>query len=143
MTIQVTCPHCDAKNAVPVDKINEDAKCGACSQSIFSGAPIHGTQENLMEIINADVPVVVDFWATWCGPCQNFAPIFKSVAGKKAGTVRFVKVDTDEQQALAMQFQIRSIPSIMVFKGGKRLDFVAGGMSESQFEAWLDAAVEK
>lgn len=104
---------------------------------------INATQENFNELINGDVPVVVDFWATWCGPCVNFAPTFKSVAEKKEGEVQFVKVDTDAQQALAMEYQIRSIPSIMVFKGGKRVDFIAGAMSESQFEAWLDAAVAK
>lgn len=88
-------------------------------------------------------PVVIDFWAPWCNPCVGFAPIFSDVAEERKGQVRFVKIDTESQQNLAAKFQIRSIPTIMVFKNGQRVDVINGALPKSQFDQWLNQALNK
>ncbi|QTG97774.1 thioredoxin TrxC, partial [Vibrio furnissii] len=85
----------------------------------------------------------VDFWAPWCNPCVGFAPIFSDVAEARKGQVRFVKIDTESQQNLAAKFQIRSIPTIMVFKNGQRVDVINGALPKSQFDQWLNQALNK
>ncbi|GAL18170.1 thioredoxin 2 [Vibrio maritimus] len=94
-------------------------------------------------MINSEQPVVVDFWATWCNPCVGFAPVFEQVAEERKGEVRFLKVDTEAQQQLAAQFQIRSIPTIMVFKSGQRVDMINGALPKTQFDQWLNQALSK
>jgi len=89
------------------------------------------------------MPVVVDFWAPWCGPCVGFAPVFEQVAQTKASAMRFVKVDTEAEQMLGSQYNIRSIPTLMVFKNGKVVDQLSGALSQQQFEQWLANAVTK
>ncbi len=96
-----------------------------------------------MALLQSPQPVVIDFWAPWCNPCVGFAPVFSDVAEERSGEIRFVKIDTEAQQQLAAQFQIRSIPTIMLFKDGQRVDTLNGALPKSHFSQWLDEALNK
>ncbi len=137
------CPSCQGLNRIPNERVSESATCGRCKSSLLDGSPIEGTDSNITALLNSDQPIVIDFWAPWCNPCVGFAPVFSDVAQERAGSVRFVKVDTEAQQALAAQYQIRSIPCIMVFKNGKRVDTLNGALPKSQFNDWLAQAILK
>jgi len=137
------CPSCQGLNRVPNERVSETANCGRCQSALFDGSPIEGTEQNLEALLQSSQPVVIDFWAPWCNPCVGFAPVFNEVASEQQGNVRFVKVDTEAQQNLAAKYQIRSIPTIMVFKNGQRVDVLNGALPKSQFEQWLGQAVQK
>ncbi|WP_194439217.1 thioredoxin TrxC [Vibrio fluminensis] len=142
-TFNTRCPSCQGVNRVPSERISESPKCGKCQQPLLDGKPIEGTELNFASLLNSDQPVVVDFWAPWCNPCVGFAPVFEQVAEEQNGQLRFVKIDTESQQNLAAQYQIRSIPTIMVFKNGKRVDVINGALPKSQFSQWLNEAIKK
>ncbi|SMY16402.1 thioredoxin TrxC [Photobacterium aquimaris] len=142
-TMTTRCPHCKALNRLPLNRINDEATCGTCKEKLLDGMPIEGTADNFASLINGDKPVVVDFWAPWCSPCVGFAPVFSDVATERNGAARFVKIDTEAQQALAGQYRIRSIPTIMVFKGGKMVDMLNGAMPKTAFDEWLNSALIK
>ncbi len=142
-TFNTRCPSCQGVNRVPSERIGESPKCGKCQQPLLDGKPMEGTELNFNALLNSDQPVVVDFWAPWCNPCVGFAPVFEQVAQELAGQVRFVKIDTEAQQNLAARYQIRSIPTVMVFKNGQRVDVINGALPKSQFSQWLSAAVLK
>ncbi|MGB1320416.1 MAG: thioredoxin TrxC [Vibrio gallaecicus] len=142
-TFNTRCPSCQGVNRVPSERITESPTCGKCKSSLLDGSPVEGTVLNLPAILNSSQPVVIDFWATWCNPCVGFAPVFSDVATERAGSVRFVKIDTEAQQQLAAQYQIRSIPTVMVFKNGKRVDSINGALPKSQFDQWLNQALTK
>ncbi|MDN2663765.1 thioredoxin TrxC [Psychromonas sp. 14N.309.X.WAT.B.A12] len=136
------CPHCHSMNRLPVERIESTPTCGRCKKELLQGAPIEGTNANLSALINGDKPVVIDFWAPWCGPCINFAPTFTEVATQNT-TARFVKIDTEDQPLLGAQYNIRSIPTLMVFKQGKVVDTLNGALPAGQFKAWLAQALLK
>jgi thioredoxin 2 len=128
---------------VPSERVKDKATCGACKKPLFDGKPIAGNAGNLSALMEADQPVVIDFWAPWCGPCRGFAPVFEQAAGEREGKVRFVKVDTEAEQMLGAQYQIRSIPTLMVFKNGKMVEQLSGALPKAQFDQWLDQALRK
>ena len=142
-TFNTRCPSCSGVNRVPTERISESPKCGKCQAALLDGAPIEGTELNLDAILQSDQPVVIDFWAPWCNPCVGFAPVFSDVAKERSQSVRFVKVDTESQQNIAAKYQIRSIPTVMVFKNGKRVDVINGALPKGQFEQWLNQALTK
>jgi len=142
-TFNTRCPSCHGLNRVPTERVTESPNCGKCQSPLLDGAPIEGTEANFEAILNSNQPVVVDFWAPWCNPCVGFAPVFSDVAKERSGSVRFVKIDTESQQNLAAKFQIRSIPTIMVFKKGQRVDVINGALPKSQFDQWLNQALTK
>ncbi|GHA65532.1 thioredoxin TrxC [Photobacterium aphoticum] len=142
-TMTTRCPHCKSMNRIPTERVNEVATCGACKDRLLDGMPIEGTTDNFLTLLQGDKPVVVDFWAPWCNPCVGFAPVFEDVAKERDGNVRFVKIDTEAQQALAAQYRIRSIPTIMVFKNGQLADTINGALPKSQFDQWLNQALTK
>jgi thioredoxin 2 len=142
-TFTSRCPHCLSMNRLPIARIDALANCGSCKQPLLQGKPIEGTSTNLQALINSDKPVVIDFWAPWCNPCVDFAPVFSEVAKEESQRLRFVKVDTEAQQQIAAQYKIRSIPTLMVFKKGRLIDSLNGALPKSQFKQWLVTALNK
>ncbi len=142
-TFNTRCPSCSGLNRVPVERVSESPNCGKCQNPLLDGNPIEGTEQNLDTLLQSKQPVVIDFWAPWCNPCVGFAPVFSDVAAERAKNVRFVKVDTESQQSIAAKYQIRSIPTVMVFKEGKRVDVINGALPKGQFDQWLNQALIK
>lgn len=140
--MNTVCAHCQALNRIPEERINEAAKCGRCGEELFDGDVINATDSTLDKLLKDDLPVVVDFWAPWCGPCRNFAPIFEDVAEERSSTMRFVKVNTEAERELSARFRIRSIPTIMIFKNGEVIDMLNGAVPKAPFESWLNEALQ-
>lgn len=130
--MQIKCAHCGKENRFPIDKIGSNPICGACRQSLLS-APISLNQGNLHEVLAQNIlPVIVDFWAPWCGPCKAFAPTFSASAAKFANKIIFAKIDTEAEQMLSAQYNIRSIPTLAYFWQGKELGRMSGALPERQ-----------
>jgi len=138
--MKTICPHCLEINNVPKKDSYKKANCGKCKNSLLENNVIDLSQSNFDEVIvNSDIPVVVDFWAPWCGPCKMMEPTFKSVAKDYPIKVVFAKVNTQNEQNLGARFGIRSIPTIVVFKNGDEIQRVSGALDESSLKSLVNS----
>ncbi|WP_419776640.1 thioredoxin TrxC [Malaciobacter marinus] len=127
--INIVCPHCLKVNKIPKKDLYIKANCGECKNSLLDTTPIELTQETFDHVVvNSDIPVIIDFWAPWCGPCKMMTPIFNEVSNKYALKALFVKVNTEIEQTLASKFLIKSIPTIAIFKEGNEIKRVNGAL---------------
>ncbi|KIM10597.1 MAG: hypothetical protein KU37_09895 [Sulfuricurvum sp. PC08-66] len=134
--IHIVCPHCNGTNRIP--KGATKASCGRCKASLLDTKPINLNGDNFNQHIEKnDIPVVVDFWANWCGPCKMMAPSFAQAADSFVGTARFAKLDTEAHQNIAASYNIRSIPTMILFKGGREVDRVSGALDVNAIRQWV------
>ncbi|GMR20480.1 MAG: thioredoxin TrxC [Gammaproteobacteria bacterium] len=134
----IVCPSCHGVNRVPVERLGDGPKCGRCQQVLLAGTPLELGQSSFRQhVVNCSLPILVDFWAPWCGPCKMMAPVFAEAARELSPEVRLVKVNTEVEQALAGQYNIRSIPTLALFKDGQEVDRIAGAMDKQNLMAWV------
>jgi thioredoxin 2 len=137
-TLHIVCPHCEKINRVPATRLGAAPRCGQCHQSLFTGHPIELTSANFHRHIQRnDIPVVVDFWAPWCGPCQMMAPEYSDAAGELEPKARLAKVNTEAEPSLASGFGIRSIPTLTLFKAGREVARQSGAIGKSDIVRWV------
>lgn len=136
--VRAVCPHCHTINRVPADRLDDAPVCGACKLALLEPRPFALTEANIdQHLEHSDLPLVVDFWAPWCGPCKAMAPVFDRAAAELGPRARLAKINTDEQPALAARFGIRGIPTFAVFKGGREVARASGAMDLGSFLAWV------
>ncbi len=140
----IVCPHCDTVNRVLAEKIAQHPVCGKCAQELFTAQPVELDSTNFVKYITRnDIPVLVDFWAPWCGPCRMMAPAFARAAQQLEPEVRVVKVNTEGAQDLAARYAIRSIPTLALFQHGREVARQAGAMDASNIVAWARSHMKR
>ncbi|MDG4813525.1 thioredoxin TrxC [Hydrogenovibrio sp. 3SP14C1] len=138
----IMCPHCGGLNRIPDEKLNNQPTCGKCRSALFTGQPVEMNSEQFLHALHkTDQPLVVDFWASWCGPCKMFAPTFSQAAEQLEPHAKFIKINTETEQQIAAQFNIRSIPTLAIFKNGQEVSRQSGAMDLGSFTNWVKSSI--
>ena len=139
-TTNIICPHCNTVNRIPATRLGDRPLCGKCKRPLFTGYPLELNDGNFtQQLARSDIPVVVDFWAAWCGPCKMMAPAFAAAAGKLEPTVRLAKLNTETEQTIGAQLGIRSIPTMIIFSKGREVARQSGAMAEHDIIRWVQS----
>lgn len=137
-SLHICCPDCGGINRVPSSKVTLSPTCGKCKAALNAGYPVNLTQNNFVRYVSKnDLPVVVDFWAPWCGPCGMMAPFFEQAAKEMKSQALFAKLNTEQHQAIGAKYNIRSIPTLLVFKNGREIARQAGAMDATTLKTWV------
>ncbi|HWK54642.1 MAG TPA: thioredoxin TrxC [Hyphomicrobiales bacterium] len=137
-TINLTCGNCDTPNRIPAQRLGDGPRCGRCKQPLFAGTPLVLTVDNVVQVLqNTGVPLLVDCWAPWCGPCRSFAPVFEQAARELEPRLRLAKLDTEAEQQTAALWGIRSIPTLLLFRDGREIARLSGALPLTQLKKWL------
>jgi thioredoxin 2 len=141
-TLQVVCSRCNTTNRVARDRLEQGATCGQCKQALFDGHPFALNKANFdRQVAASELPLVVDFWAPWCGPCRSMAPAYEQAAAKVAPRVRLAKLDTEAEPEIGGRFGIRGIPTLIAFRNGQEIARQSGAMALPQLLQWIESHV--
>ncbi|MBI1891875.1 MAG: thioredoxin TrxC [Burkholderiales bacterium] len=139
-SLHIVCPHCQTTNRVPAERLGEAPNCGRCHQALFAGHPVNvSTAEFDRQLNSSDIPLLVDFWAPWCGPCRMMAPAFEQAAAELEPRFRVIKVNTEDEPALAARYGICSIPTLAVFNKGREIKRQAGAAGAPDIVRWASS----